>query len=206
MGARVESGRAAADAVQVTTLFAPLEATLSPLHEVRGDLVPGRELRLAGAIRIHGDVDRSQVHAGGALTVDGRAGGATLVSGGDMSLVRAHSCAIRAAGALRFTGSGASDCDIDVDGDVIAQGRDSAIRSGFLRVGGRLWARELAGRRGARLRVVMGETRHGDDLVRADIVRGGVDIVVCGELLRFDRFHTEVQIGVVDGRAVISSI
>lgn len=189
----------------MSTLFASLDTTLAPLREVSGDLVPGRELRAAGAARIRGGVDRSEVHAGGALTVEGRAGGATLVSGGDMSLACAHSCAVQAAGTLRIVGSGASDCDIDVDGDLIAQGHDSVIRSGFLRVGGRLWVRELTGRHGARLRVVMGEARTADDLVRADLVRAGVDIVICGEILRFDRLHTDVHIGVADGRAVVRS-
>ena len=189
----------------MSTSIAPLhEVGIAPLREVDGDLLPGHDMRSAGAVRVHGTVNRVHLSAGGSLTVGGRAGGATLDCGGDMSLVTAHSCDIRAAGSLRFVGAGASDCDIDVDGDLIALGPESAIRSGLLHVGGRLWVRELAGREGARLRVVMG-LRRGEDLVRAAVVQPGVDIVACGELLRFDRLHADVQIAIVDGRAVIHS-
>ena len=189
----------------MSTSIAPLpEVGVTPMRDVDGDLLPGHDLRAAGAVRVHGAVDRAHVNAGGALTVDGRAGGATLVCGGDMSLVSAHSCALRAAGSLRFLGAGASDCDIEVDADLIATGPDVAIRSGLLHVGGRLWVAELAGREGARLRAVMGVAR-GDDLVRAEVIQAGVDMVVCGELLRFDRRHTQVRIAIVDGRAVVRS-
>jgi hypothetical protein len=200
--ARLESGHPEADGSQVSTVIAPGGA---PVREVGGDLGPGQEVRSAGSVLIGGAVDRAQVHAGGTLTVAGRAGGATLVAGGDMSLAWAHSCTISATGALRLLGPGASDCDIDVGSDLIAIGSDGAIRSGHIRVGGRLEVHELAGREGAWLRVVMCNRNPTQQLLRAHVVQPGVEIVTCGELLRFDRRHTDLRIAVQDGRAVVSS-
>ncbi len=63
----------------------------------------------------------------------------------------AHSCAIETAGPLRLTGAGATDCEIEVGGDLVALGRGGAIRGGTARVGGRVRVRELSGRGGAGL-------------------------------------------------------
>lgn len=177
----------------------------SPPREVSGDLGPAHDLRYAKDIVIHGAVDRSLVLAGGALAIEGRAGGSTLTAGTDMTLLRAHSCEITAAGTLWILGSGATDCDIDVAGDLIGAGPQSAIRSGLVQVGGRLQVGELAGREGARLRVVMTGARATEELVAADVVHPGVEIVACGELLRFDRRHDAVRISVHDGRARLTS-
>ena len=175
------------------------------VREVSDALVPGHDRRSAGDLEIRGGVDRAYVHAGGALVVDGRAGGATLACGGDMTLAWAHSCAIAAGGALTLLGPGATDCDIEVGSDMVARAPEGAIRSGLLRVGGRLDAHELAGREGARLRVVMEAGDARGDLVRVDVIQPGVEIVACGELLRFDRRHERVVISVAGGRAVLTS-
>lgn len=190
----------------MSTSIAPLPGTgAAAVAEETLDLGPGRDVRAPGALRVRGAVDRSCVEAAGSLTVEGRAGAALLSSGGDMTLAGAHCCGIRAGGSLRFLGRGASDCDIEVDEDLVALSEGSAIRSGLVRVGGRLWAHELAGREGARLRVVMTGGAAGGDLLRADLVRPGVEIVACGELLRFDRLHADVRIRAEGGRAVVSA-
>ena len=187
----------------MTTSIAPFPGVgAAAVAEESGALGPGRDLRVAGALRVRGAVDRSRVEATGALAVHGRAGAAVLACGGDMTLAGAHCCAISAGGSLRMLGDGASDCDIQVDGDLMALADGSAIRSGIVRVGGRLWARELSGREGARLRIVLTGAA-GDDLLRADLVRPGVEVVACGELLRFDRRHTDVRIDASAGRAVV---
>jgi hypothetical protein len=182
----------------------PAPGAAAAVEEIPG-LAPGRDLRAVGALRVRGAVDRSCVEAAGSLTVEGRAGAALLTSGADMTLSGAHCCGIRAGGSLRFLGRGASDCDIEAEEDLVALTAGSAIRSGLVRVGGRLWAHELAGREGARLRVILTGGSADGDLLRADVVRPGVEVVVCGELLRFDRLHAGVRIQAEDGRAAVSS-
>jgi hypothetical protein len=114
-----------------------------------------------------------------------------------------HSCTIAAAGSLRLLGAGATDCDIDVGEDLLAMGSGGLIRSGRVRVGGKLRARELAGREGARLVVILDDPRAGDDILRVGVVQAGVDIRVGGELLRFERRRTDVRIRLEGGRPVI---
>jgi hypothetical protein len=322
--------------------------TVAPLHEMEGNvdravgdravrgslrigghIAPGRELSATGPIRVEGNIDRSEVRAGGELQVEGRAGGASLVGGSLASLRRqlhvplagvaqeiddlvlvagqlldaatrrggtvmpapairalcaarfdgleprlahgrrllatahrswpglcaglaaeviaahqavadpehahdplvrlaaaagflaaaiparrpvtevgvrllaANRCAIETAGPLRLLGSGATECDINVGGDLIVMGSGGAIRGGQARVGGRVRARELSGREGARLRVVIEDTRPSDDVLRADVVNAGVEVVVGAEVVRFDRKRTDVRIGVRGGRPVL---
>ena len=296
---------------------------------IGGHIAPGRELSATGPIRVEGNIDRSEVRAGGELRVEGRAAGASLVGGSLASLRRqlhvplagvaqeiddlvlvagqlldaagrrggaampalairalcasrfdglesrlahgrgliaaanrswpglcaglaaevaaahqavadpedahdplarltaaagflaaaipprrpvtevgvrlpaASRCAIETAGPLRLLGSGASECDISVGGDLIALGAGGAIRGGRARVGGRVRARELSGREGARLRVVIEDVRPSEDVLRADVVNAGVEVVVGSEVLRFDRKRTDVRVGVRGGRPVL---
>lgn len=189
----------------MATSFAAIAPVTERVRRIDGDLGPGARLTVDGPAHVTGRVDRAEVQASGELTIDGRAGGSVLIAAGDLSLAGAHCCGIRAGGTLRLSGSGASDCDVEVEGDLIAMAHDSAIHSGLLQIGGRLQARELSGRVGARLRVLMTSRAPGTDLLVADIVGPGVEIVACGELLRFDRHHTGVRIGIADGRAVVLS-
>ena len=115
----------------------------------------------------------------------------------------AHACSIRTPGSLRLTGAGATDCDIDVGGDLIAMGRGGAIRGGSARVGGRVRARELSGRSGTGLRIEITDTAGHDDLLCADVVEAGVEVIVRGQPVRFDRRCTDVRIGVGEGRPVL---
>jgi hypothetical protein len=112
----------------------------------------------------------------------------------------AHSSAISAGGALHITGAGASDCDIEVEGDLVT---DGAIRSGRVTVAGTLRVGELAGREGACLRVILTATGDADEILCAGVVHAGVEIAVAGQVLRFDRRHTDVRIGIAGGRAVV---
>jgi hypothetical protein len=120
-----------------------------------------------------------------------------------VSLGTAHSCTVVASGSLRLTGSGATDCDIAVAGDLFATAGAGVVRSGLVRVGGRVRARELAGRAGARLRIVLEDPRPGEEILRADVVQAGVDIVVGGEMVRVDRRRADVRLRVDGGRAVL---
>ena len=295
---------------------------------IGGHVRPGRELTATGPVRVDGDIDRSEVWAGGELDVEGRAGGAALVGGSLADLrhrlhdplggiaaeidalvqmagqlaaaaagrgatvtapqaIRALSdrfprlepglaeaetllatarrawpglcaglaaevtgahraiaepqavadplgrlteaagfiaaavparrsvtpvgvrlraatrCSISTAGPLRLLGAGAVDCDIDVGGDLVAMGAGGAIRGGTVRAGGRVLVRELAGREGAPLRLVLDEARSGDEVLRADVVSAGVEIAVGRETLRFDRRRKDVRVGVREGRPVL---
>ena len=115
----------------------------------------------------------------------------------------AHACAIAAPGPLRLTGAGATGCEIDVGGDLIAMGRGGAIRGGSARVGGRVRARELSGHSGAGLRIEITDVRGLDDLLCADVVGAGVEVIVRGQPVRFDRRCTGVRIGIGEGRPVL---
>ncbi len=118
-------------------------------------------------------------------------------------LSSAQACSIETWGPLRLTGAGATDCDISVGGDLIAMGAGGAIRGGQVHVGGRVRVRELAGHGGAGLRVVIEDTRSRDDAVRADVVAAGVEVVIGGRAVRFDRRRTHVRIGARGGRPVL---
>jgi hypothetical protein len=87
----------------------------------------------------------------------------------------------------------------------VAAGSGGVIRCGLVRVGGRVRARELDGREGARLRLGLDDLRAGEDLLRADVVQAGVDIVVGREVLRFDRRRAGVRMLVAGGRVVLES-
>lgn len=115
----------------------------------------------------------------------------------------AHGCVIEAAGHLRITGAGAIDCDLTAGGDLVARGSGGVIRGGQVRVGGRVIARELTGREGAPLRIVLEGADLGDDALRADVVGPGVEVVVEGRSLTFDRPHHDVRIGISAGRPVL---
>lgn len=120
-----------------------------------------------------------------------------------MRVAAAHGCSIEAPGALRLTGAGATGCDIDVGGDLTAMGRGGAIRGGSARVGGRVRAHELSGHGGAGLRIEITDARGLDDLLCADVVEAGVEVIVRGQSVRFDRRATDVRIGVGEGRPVL---
>lgn len=117
----------------------------------------------------------------------------------------AHACSIETAGSLRLTGSGATACDITVGGDLIATGSGAAVSGGEARIGGRVRVSELSVRNGDRMRVVIEDLRRSDDVLRAGVVGGGVEVVVGGQTLRFDRRRTDVRIGVSGGRPVLSA-
>lgn len=117
----------------------------------------------------------------------------------------AHGCWIETAGTLRLTGAGATDCDITVGGDLIAMGAGGAICGGRARVGGRVRVRELAARHGSRLRLVIEDTSPSDDVLRAEVVNAGVEVVVGGRAVRFDRRCSDVRIGVSGGRPVLAA-
>jgi hypothetical protein len=134
------------------------------------------------------------------LVVDGHVAGAEIASPSGLRVASAHSSAISARGALHITGAGASDCDIEVEGDLVT---DGAIRSGRVTVAGTLRVGELAGREGARLRVILTATGDADEILCAAVVHAGVEISVAGQELRFDRCHRDVRIGIADGRAVV---
>jgi cytoskeletal protein CcmA (bactofilin family) len=115
----------------------------------------------------------------------------------------AHGCSITTPGPLRLTGAGATDCDMDVGGDLTAMGRGGAIRGGSARVGGHVRARELSGRGGADLRIEITGAHGHDDLLCADVVEAGVEVIVRGQPIRFDRRCTGVRIGLGEGRPVL---
>jgi len=115
----------------------------------------------------------------------------------------AHGCSIETPGALRLTGAGATGCDIDVGGDLTAMGRGGAIRGGSARVGGRVRAHELSGHGGAGLLIEITDAHGLDDLLCADVVEAGVEVIVRGQSVRFDRRATDVRIGVGEGRPVL---
>ena len=117
----------------------------------------------------------------------------------------AHACSIETAGSLRLMGSGATDCDIAVGGDLIATGSGAALSGGEARVGGRVRVSELSVRSGDRMRVVIEDLRQSDDILRAGVVGAGVEVVVGGQTLRFDRRRSDVRIGVSGGRPVLSA-
>lgn len=114
----------------------------------------------------------------------------------------AHACSIETAGSLRLTGAGATACDITVGGDLISGGE---ISGGEARVGGRVRARELSARDAAGLRVVIEDVRSREDALWADVVGAGVEVVACGETVRFDRRTVGVRIGVSGGRPVLTA-
>lgn len=117
----------------------------------------------------------------------------------------ARSSSIETAGSLRFTGAGATGCDMTVGGDLIAAGPRAEICGGEARVGGRVRARELSAGHGRGLRLVIEDTRQSDGVLTADIVGAGVEIVVGRETVRFERRRTGVRIGVSGGRPVLSA-
>jgi hypothetical protein len=120
-----------------------------------------------------------------------------------MRLGSAHGCAIASTGPVRFLGTGAIDCDIDAGGDVVAMRDGAVVRGGTIRAGGRVLARELAGREGAPLVVVLADPGPAAELLRAEVVQAGVEVRVAGEVLRFDRRRAGVRLGVAGGRIVV---
>ncbi|HTI34184.1 MAG TPA: hypothetical protein VL422_10945 [Miltoncostaea sp.] len=114
-------------------------------------------------------------------------------------------CGIVTAGPLRLLGAGADDCDLDVGGDLIAMATGGGVRGGAVRVGGRVRARELASRPGALLRIRLDAAGTADDVVTADVVGPGVEIVAAGGTLRFDRRRTGVRVGLAGGRPVLAA-
>ena len=122
-------------------------------------------------------------------------------------LPAATGCSIETAGTLRFVGSGARDCDIVVGGDLIAMGTGGAIRGGTATVGGRVRVREISGREGSLARVVLDGSRASDDEVLSVGVLGpGVEVVVGGTPMRFDRKCADVRIGVAGGRPILQAV
>lgn len=117
----------------------------------------------------------------------------------------AHSCSIETAGSLRLMGAGASGCAITVGGDLIATSSGASVSGGEARVGGRVRVSELSTRNGHGMRVVIEDRRPSEDVLRADIVGAGVEVVVGGETVRFDRRRTDVRIGVSGRRPVLSA-
>lgn len=120
-----------------------------------------------------------------------------------MRLGSAHACAIASAGPVRFLGAGAGDCEIEAGGDVVAMREGAVIRGGAIRAGGRVLARELAGREGAPLVVVLADPGPAAELLRAEVVQAGVEVRAGGEVVRFDRRRTGVRLGVAGGRIVV---
>lgn len=114
----------------------------------------------------------------------------------------ASACVIAAPGSLRLSGAGATGCEIDIGGDLTAMGRGGAIRGGSARVGGRVRARELSRGCGG-LRIEITDPRGNDDLLCADVVEAGVEVIVRGQPIRFDRRCTGVRIGLGEGRPVL---
>jgi hypothetical protein len=92
-----------------------------------------------------------------------------------------------------------------VGGDLQAVGPGGGVRGGTLRAGGRVRARELASRAGAPLRITLDATGNADDVVVADVVGAGVEIVAAGGTLRFDRRRTGVRVGLAGGRPVLAA-
>lgn len=115
----------------------------------------------------------------------------------------ARASVIETPGSLRLTGGGATGCDMSVGGDLIATAAGAAIHGGDVRVGGRVRVRELAAGPGAGLRLVLEDVRPSDDVLTADEVGAGVEVVVGGEVVRFERPRSRVRIGVSAGRPVV---
>ena len=114
----------------------------------------------------------------------------------------ARDCAIESPGSLRLTGSGAVGCEIAVGGDLIATASSGIVRDGAVRVGGRVRAREISCSHGGRMSVVIGDAAAGDDLLRADVVTAGVEVVVGGRSIRFERRSTGVRVVLRNGLPV----
>jgi hypothetical protein len=114
-------------------------------------------------------------------------------------------CTVATAGPLRLLGPGAVDCDLDVGGDLVALSPGGGVRGGTLRAGGRVLARELAGRTGSPLRIALDATGAADDVLVADAVGPGVEVSAAGGVLRFDRRHTGVRVGIAGGRPVLAA-
>jgi hypothetical protein len=92
-----------------------------------------------------------------------------------------------------------------VVGDLVALSPGGGVRGGTLRAGGRVLARELAGRTGSPLRIALDATGAADDVLVADAVGPGVEVSAAGGVLRFDRRHTGVRVGIAGGRPVLAA-
>lgn len=133
---------------------------------------------------------------------------ATAAPAGDPPGIRlpsAHGSHLSCPGSLRVTGTGLTDCDAEVGGDLVATAAGGVIRGGHLRIGGRLLAGELCGRPAAPLRIELLADRPGEELVRAGALEPGVEIRIGHEVVRSDRRLTDVRIAVEGGRAVLTA-
>lgn len=124
--------------------------------------------------------------------------------GGDgMRVASADRCALEVRGSLRFTGRGARECDMTVWDDLYAMAPGSQIVAGVARVGGVVRARELAGREGAWLRVELEDARPAGDLLRAEAVQVGVEVVTRGHIERFDVRRSDVVVSADGGHVEV---
>ncbi len=119
-------------------------------------------------------------------------------------IAAAHGTQITCPGTLRFTGAGATDCDIDAGGDVYAVGSGGGIRGGHVRLGGRLRAGEVGGRESATLRIVVQDPRPGP-IVQADVANPGVEFAVGRETVRVEGRRRGLRIVLEAGRLLVTS-
>ncbi|MGD9573573.1 MAG: FapA family protein [Thermoleophilia bacterium] len=116
----------------------------------------------------------------------------------------AHGTQLTCPGTVRFTGTGATDCEIEAGGDLFAVGGGGGIRGGHVRLGGRLRAAELGGRESAALRIVIRDPRPGH-VVQADVANPGVELAVGRETVRVDQRRRDLRITLEAGRLVVTS-
>ncbi len=118
-------------------------------------------------------------------------------------------CTIATAGPLRLLGAGATDCDLEVGGDLHAVGPGGGVWGGTVRAAGRVRVHELGARAGAPLRIALDPAATGggtaDDVLVAGVVGAGVEVTAGGATLRFDRRRTDVRVGLAGGRPVLAA-
>ncbi|MGE0027591.1 MAG: hypothetical protein AB7O78_12550 [Thermoleophilia bacterium] len=174
-------------------------AGLAAALEVAHEAVAGAEVEAGGPVDPLGDL----LAAAGFLAAAMPSRRAVAPVG---ARVRAAvGCTIATAGPLRVLGSGATDCDLDVGGDLHAVGPGGGVRGGTVRVAGRVRVGELASRRGAPLRIALDAGGTADDVLVADVVGAGVEVAAGGRTLRFDRRRTGVRVGLAGGRPVLAA-
>jgi len=109
------------------------------------------------------------------LVAEARAGAA---SGGDVRVHYLQGGSVTTAGSLLLTGLGTYNVEVEVAGDVLAEGSAATVRGGGIRAGGRIAVPEIGAPGGAPVRVTLEGARRGQRLATG-VAHPGVE-VVCG--------------------------
>jgi hypothetical protein len=191
----------------LTERLARAEMVLATARRSRPGLAPALALELASARATLADPGRgpdpvARLDGAAAVLAAALAMPPSATPAG-IRLDVAHDSRIACPGTLRLTGAGAIGCEISVGGDLLAVAPGGGVRGGAVSVGGRLRAGELCGRRGAPLRVDLGDRRAPGELLAADVA-DGVEVVVGDAVVRIDRRRRDLRIVLEAGRLVVS--